>query len=247
MQPTSRFGEVFQYSNLMAAAAGYVAAAVAFPGRELGAAYDEAMRTRIFEPLGMTHTTFDFAKALAGNVASRTPKTSTEVRSARMDLNESVIPVRPAGGIWTSARDLSRYVQMELALGALPDAIGWSPRQPARAPRPQIVGEERTYGMGLVVNRRGASRSSTTAATCGYHSDMMFSRARRRCGAPAPTRTPAVTHRLFAQAPRGAVRRQARGRRTGQGAAAQRKAESPKNASDWWSRPTRGGKLAAHY
>ena len=38
MQPTSRFGEVFQYSNLMAAAAGYVAASVLHPEQELGAA-----------------------------------------------------------------------------------------------------------------------------------------------------------------------------------------------------------------
>ena len=40
MQPTSRFGEVFQYSNLMAAAAGYIGGAWSRPGQELGAAYD---------------------------------------------------------------------------------------------------------------------------------------------------------------------------------------------------------------
>ena len=33
MQPTSRFGEVFQYSNLMAAAAGYVGGGLAPSGR----------------------------------------------------------------------------------------------------------------------------------------------------------------------------------------------------------------------
>ena len=43
MQPTSRFGEVYQYSNLMAGAAGYVDAHVVSPRRELGPAYDEAM------------------------------------------------------------------------------------------------------------------------------------------------------------------------------------------------------------
>jgi CubicO group peptidase (beta-lactamase class C family) len=69
MQPTSKFGEVFQYSNLMAAAAGYVGGSLAFPGKELGAAYDQAMQTRVFGPLGMTHTTFDFATALRGDVA----------------------------------------------------------------------------------------------------------------------------------------------------------------------------------
>src|SRR6516162_712226 len=41
MQPTSKFGEVFQYSNLMASAAGYVGAHQVYPNKELGAAYDE--------------------------------------------------------------------------------------------------------------------------------------------------------------------------------------------------------------
>jgi hypothetical protein len=36
MQPTSKFGEVFQYSNLMAAAAGYIGAHLVYPNLELG-------------------------------------------------------------------------------------------------------------------------------------------------------------------------------------------------------------------
>ncbi len=44
MQPTSRFGEVFQYSNLMAAAAGYVGAHLYDPKRELGAAMTRPCR-----------------------------------------------------------------------------------------------------------------------------------------------------------------------------------------------------------
>ena len=38
MQPTSKFGELFQYSNPMAAAAGFIGGHVAFPELELGAA-----------------------------------------------------------------------------------------------------------------------------------------------------------------------------------------------------------------
>src|SRR4029453_5009002 len=63
MQPTSKFGEMFQYSNSLAAAAGFLGGHVAFPQLELGAAYDEAMSTRVFRPLGMTSTTFDFKQA----------------------------------------------------------------------------------------------------------------------------------------------------------------------------------------
>ena len=45
MQPTSRFGELYQYSNSMAAAAGFMGGHVLYPDLELGAAYDKAMQT----------------------------------------------------------------------------------------------------------------------------------------------------------------------------------------------------------
>src|SRR6187431_536501 len=70
MQPTSKFGELFQYSNPLAAAAGFIGGHVAFPRLELGKAYDEAMRTRVFEPLGMKATTLDFKRAQTGNFAA---------------------------------------------------------------------------------------------------------------------------------------------------------------------------------
>ena len=69
-QPTTGFGEVFQYSNLLAGRSSYVGGEVTFPSKELGAAYDEAMRTRVFGPLGMTATTFDFDRVLRGNHAT---------------------------------------------------------------------------------------------------------------------------------------------------------------------------------
>ncbi len=122
MQPTNKFGEVYQYSNLMAAAAGNIGATLVGRKRELGAAYDEAMRRKVFVPLGMRNTTFDFVRAQKGNYARpHADDIDGNLSRARMDLNYSVVPFRPQGGMWTSARDLSRYVQMELARGKLPD------------------------------------------------------------------------------------------------------------------------------
>ncbi len=72
--------------------------ALAFPDLELGAAYDKAMRTLVFEPLGMTSTTFDYARPLAGNHAfPHSPDIDGKTSVAAMDLNYSIIPVRPAG------------------------------------------------------------------------------------------------------------------------------------------------------
>jgi CubicO group peptidase (beta-lactamase class C family) len=178
MQPTSRFGEVFQYSNLMAAAAGYVAASELSPGQELGVAYDAAMRFRVFQPLGMTHTTFDFATALAGDVAS---PHGTDVDGntvpARMDSNYSVVPLRPAGGMWTSVRDLTKYVEMELASGKLPDGTRLVSKANLVARRKGQVqaGEDTAYGMGLVVSTYyGIPVVSHGGSMFGYKSDMLF-------------------------------------------------------------------------
>ena len=98
MQPTSGFGELFQYSNPMAAAAGYIGGQVAHPGSELGAGYDQAMQALVFEPLGMANTTFDYAKAQTGNFA-RPHGYDIDHKVVVMDmgLNDTIVASRPAG------------------------------------------------------------------------------------------------------------------------------------------------------
>jgi CubicO group peptidase (beta-lactamase class C family) len=178
MQPTSQFGDLFQYSNVMVAAAGYVAASMANPDMELGAAYDKAMRTEIFGPLGMLHTTFDFATAQSGNYARpHGDDADGKPKLARMDLNYSAVPIRPAGAMWTSVRDLSKYVQMELARGRLPDGQQFISEENLLARRvPQVmVSEDVYYGMGLVVDRRwGIPVIHHGGDLAGYHSDMTW-------------------------------------------------------------------------
>lgn len=178
MQPTSRFGEVFQYSNLMAAAAGFIGGTQAVPGREPGAAYDQAMRQKVFDPLGMKATTFDFAQALKGDVAQpHGDDVDGVVRRARMDLNYSVVPVRPAGGVWTSPRELAKYVELELARGALPGGARLVSEKNllARYQPNVIVGEDVTYGMALMVDTRwGVTVVHHGGDLSGYHSDMLW-------------------------------------------------------------------------
>ena len=178
MQPTSGFGEVFQYSNLMAAAAGYIGGTTAMPGAEWGTAYDEAMRTKVFEPLGMATTTFDFARAVRGDVAQpHGEDLDGKLTRARMDLNYSVYPVRPAGGVWTSPRELAKYVEMELAKGMLPNGkrLVSEKNLLARYTPNVIVGEDVTYGMALMVDTRyGIPVVRHGGDLAGYHSDMIW-------------------------------------------------------------------------
>jgi CubicO group peptidase (beta-lactamase class C family) len=178
MQPTSKFGEVFQYSNLMAAAAGYIGGHIVYPDRELGAAYDAAMQQMIFDPLGMKSTTFDYARALAGNHATpHGDDIDGKPTVADMAINYSIVPARPAGAVWTASADLIRYVQLELSLGKLPDGKQLVSAENLLMRRaPQIsLGENSSYGMGLIVDRTyGVPLVSHGGSMSGFKSNLYF-------------------------------------------------------------------------
>jgi CubicO group peptidase (beta-lactamase class C family) len=178
MQPTSKFGEVFQYSNLMAGAAGYVGAHLYDSSRELGAAYDEAMQKMIFTPLGMNSTTFDFERAQSGNHASpHGMDIEGKPALAGMGFNYAVIPLRPAGGVWTSVHDLSRYAQLELTKGKLPDGTQLvSEENLLMRRKPQVpTGEDQSYGMGLEIDKTwGVTVIHHGGSMAGYKSDWMI-------------------------------------------------------------------------
>ena len=178
MQPTSKFGELFQYSNPMAAAAGYIGGHVVYPELELGAGYDRAMQTYVFDPLGMNDTTHDFAIAQRGNVAvAHAPDADGRMALAEGRANLSIVPVRPAGGAWSTVRDMMRYVTMELAEGRLPDGSQYIAKEALLARRaPQVVvGIDVAYGMGLMVDTvYGTPVVRHGGDMIGFHSDMMW-------------------------------------------------------------------------
>jgi CubicO group peptidase (beta-lactamase class C family) len=178
MQPTSKFGELFQYSNLMAAAAGYAGGHVLFPQMEVGAAYDRAMQSYVFDPLGMRATTFDFKHALAANHAfPHSPDVDGKTAKALMQVNYAVIPVRPAGAAWSSVREMLKYVSMELAEGKLTDGTQYISREPLLERRaPQVaIGKDESYGMGLMVDATyGVPVVHHGGDMIGFHSDMMW-------------------------------------------------------------------------
>ena len=178
MVPTSKFGELFQYSNLMAAAGGYVGGHALYPKLELGAAYDKAMQTQVFDPLGMKATTFDNAKALRSNHAMpHGPDIDGKPGHDLMDENYAVHSARPAGGAWSNVEDLLKYVQMELSEGKLPGGKPYVSKEALFARRvPNVaIGTDGAYGMGLMIH----TASDVTVIDhggdlIGYHSDMMW-------------------------------------------------------------------------
>jgi CubicO group peptidase (beta-lactamase class C family) len=178
MQPTSAFGELFQYSNPLAAAAGFIGGHVAFPKLELGKAYDEAMRSRVFAPLGMKATTFDHQRAQRGNWARpHSPDIDGRPALAMHEVNASIVPVRPAGAAWSTTRDMLAYVQMELAEGLLPNGDRYIAKDALLARRASqvAIGKEASYGMGLIVETKyDVTVVHHGGDLIGYHSDMMW-------------------------------------------------------------------------
>ena len=177
-EPTSGFGEVFQYNNLMASAAGYIGGHLVHPDLELGAAYDRAMREEIFAPLGMNETTFDYARALAGDHASpHGDDIDGKPSVANMGFNYSVLPYRPAGGAWSSPHDLIEYVQDEITQGQLPDGIRLVSAKNLLIRRvPNVsTGEFGEYGMGLETDHTwGVLVVHHGGSMAGFKSDIML-------------------------------------------------------------------------
>jgi CubicO group peptidase (beta-lactamase class C family) len=178
MQPTSKFGELFQYSNLMATAAGYTGAYVLYPQMERGAAYDRAMQSYVFDPLQMNATTFDPKRAFSSNHATaHSPNVDGKPAKAMTAINDAVIPLRPAGGAWSSVNDMLKYISMELAEGKLPDGKAYISKEPLLERRaPQVyIGKDESYGMGLEVDTTyGVPVVHHGGDLVGFHSDMMW-------------------------------------------------------------------------
>lgn len=176
--PTSDFGALFQYSNLLAATAGYIAGHVVFPELAYGEAYDRVMHESVLSPLAMRESTFDVVVARAGNHAEpHGTDLDGKTRRAAGTLNDVLGPVRPAGGLWSTAPDMLRYVQMELDRGVLPDGsryIGEAALQERY--RPMVaVRENMAYGLGLFVEQVGGVEVvSHGGDALGFHSDLFW-------------------------------------------------------------------------
>ena len=177
-EPTSGFGEAFQYNNLMASAAGYIGGHIVHPDLELGAAYDAAMQEKVFDPLGMRDTTFSMAKALAtpDHASPHGEDLTGKTVIVSQDVNYAFAPFRPAGGAWSSPHDMILYVQDELTQGLLPDGrrLVSAENLLARRARGVPTGEDAWYGMGLMEDATwGVSVIHHGGDLEGYHSDII--------------------------------------------------------------------------
>ena len=106
IEPSYSLRSSFIYQNVMYAAAGAVVEAAS------GRSWEQMLRSRIFEPLGMTESIATAATlAQQPNVARTHDIVDGQLRVID---NASVDGVAPAGSVWSSVNDMSKWMQMLL-------------------------------------------------------------------------------------------------------------------------------------
>ncbi|TCC07442.1 serine hydrolase domain-containing protein [Kribbella soli] len=121
-------GHHFQYSNLGIDLAGYILQ------RRSGLPFDRFVRRTLFEPLGLTRTTFNAAEI-------QREKDRAIGHSTGYPRIPVRVPMVAAGGLYTSVNDSCRFMQFQLG----------DPVHLAEMYR--LTGRERGYGLGIAVTR----------------------------------------------------------------------------------------------
>ena len=135
-------GTGYAYSNLGIDLAGYILQRVE------GKPFAAVMRDSLLEPLGMDHSTFD--RAVIRATADRAVGHAHPYRRPPLD-----VPMTAAGGLYTSAADLARFLRFELNGGSIDGRVVLAPKwlqemQTVPAPR---AGAPAGYALGVVRHR----------------------------------------------------------------------------------------------
>ncbi len=148
------FGEAFQYSNQLVAAAGYLTALARSGTLEtLNEDFAKLMDEYLFVPLTMMRSTLrvDDLDAL-GNVAQ--PHGQSLEGLQRFDLSGEawVASIAPSGGVWSTVNDMARYLLMVINKGELDGIRLVSERNYTHTWQPQIqINATLSYGLGWIL------------------------------------------------------------------------------------------------
>ncbi len=175
MKPTTGFGETFQYSNLMVASGGYVAALTATSTKDPRRAYVDAMAAEVLGPLGMTSTALALDEAQRREHARPHARTLVfDVEPIPTDVERGVDSVMPAGGAWSNVRDISRWLLLELGQGDGRQVISETSVLERRKPRVKISAKQ-SSGLALFIDEsRGRKAIGHGGNTFGFSADATF-------------------------------------------------------------------------
>jgi CubicO group peptidase (beta-lactamase class C family) len=169
------FRSTFQYQSTMVSAAGLAVQSAA------GMPWSDFVQKRIFDPLGMTESTF--TTTAAAHYADRArPHRLNGMRQPEVIPLYPMESPDPAGSIQSSARDLARWLRFQLGDGTAGGRRVVSAKNLAETHKPQMAipmsrhdrelfpdTEHMSYGMGWVIqDHRGHDLVSHAGAIDGF-------------------------------------------------------------------------------
>jgi len=111
LEPSKDLREQFQYNNLMFMSAGYLV------GRLTGGTWEDAIRYRVFQPLGMKHSNFSVEQSKrAADFALPYEEKDDEIRKMAF---RNIDNVGPAGSINSNVDDMVRWLLVHLNKGKI--------------------------------------------------------------------------------------------------------------------------------
>jgi CubicO group peptidase (beta-lactamase class C family) len=111
LAPSADLRAKFQYNNLMFLTAGYLVETIT------GKSWEDAVRTRIFVPLGMTHSNFSVRESQRSDDFAQPYEEKNDV-VRRMPFRV-VTTIGPAGSINSTANDMARWLLVHLDGGEI--------------------------------------------------------------------------------------------------------------------------------
>jgi CubicO group peptidase (beta-lactamase class C family) len=176
MNPTTKTGETFQYSNYLVATGGFAAARVYNTQLPLLKSYEKAMSELVFKPLNMKRTMVHNKSPYVINSAlPHAYDDQSKTQRIPNILEEFATAIAPAGSIWSSAEDMTQYLKLELSNGQSVKGYIDEKNILLRRKKGVAMSEKSFYGLGLMIqDYKGIELVMHGGNTIGFTSEMFF-------------------------------------------------------------------------
>ena len=130
--------------------------------------FDEYMRTNVFEPFGMTSTSYLWTDRSASHAAWGHDPKGQPIPSSRKPSGPAVTRYGVAGGMWTTPTDYARFL-IEVVAPKPADRFRLAPASLAEMVKPQVPAERgRSWALGWEIDRDIIRHSGGNPGSCCF-------------------------------------------------------------------------------
>ena len=169
-KPTAKFGEKFQYQNVMYAVAGEVVASVQ------KTPWETFVERRLFAPLGMTSSNLSTVEMQKARDFSRGYEYNEDTKQYRRLPMRDLPAIAPAGAINSSARDMAQWLRLMINGGTVAGKRLLSPKAMQEMTSKQMAFVGNTdYGLGWFLRDwKGRKVVEHGGNIDGFNADVAF-------------------------------------------------------------------------